>query len=106
MVNLGFVRQNPFQIFLLLDAPAAQEANCLHVFNTFQSFNIILTNTLRFKENYTQQISRSIFHKPNCVNKLLKTNCKKQIKQNKSKKQIKKANQKSKFPKVNFKKQV
>ena len=62
----------------------------VHVYlcKKIQSFNIILTNTLQFNENYTQQISRSIFHKPNCVNKLLKTNSKKQIKQSISKKQI------------------
>ena len=54
-----------FQIFPLLDATAAQEAHLSMFQHHIDKCNV--SNSIRIKENYTQQISKKIFHKPNCV---------------------------------------
>ena len=66
---------------------------CVYVCVTFQSFKIILTNAMLFKQNYAKQILQSIFHKLNYAKqitwvKLQKANETKKMKESKFQEQI------------------
>ena len=69
-----------FQIFPLLDATAAQGALLSMFQNYIDKCNV--SNSMLIKENYTQQISKSIYHKPNCVKSITQSKSKKLLPQN------------------------